>query len=172
MKVKLYRFPVLLAALLIVAIVVIDVQAQPDPPERRHRREQVETVIIGKFATELELTPEQAERFFPLFGAFRSSAEETQHQQRQIREQLDAISFGAESAQQNVGELIDQQEKNQQQAIRLKSDFLKNVSAFLTPQQVSRCSVLLDELPIKMQALIQEERRRQHEDNPPGPRGR
>ena len=167
MKAKLYRFPVVLAGLLLITIAGQVVLAQPpDQGERKHRKERVETVIIGKFASELELTPEQAERFFPLFREFRGSAEAIQHRQHSIREQLDMISGGDNSGQANIGDLLDQQERNQQEAIRLKRDFLNKVGGFLTPQQVSRCTVLLDELPFKVQRLIEDERMRQHQNQP------
>jgi Spy/CpxP family protein refolding chaperone len=165
MKANLFSFPVLLAALLISAIGARDILAQEDSPERRQRREQVETVIIGKFATELELTPEQAERFFPLFREFRQSSHDIFHNQHRVREQLDSISTGTESAQLNVSNLIEQQGQYEQQALRLRTDFLKSVEGILTPQQVSRCSVLLDELPAKMRELIHQQKRREHEND-------
>jgi hypothetical protein len=165
MKANLFRSPVLLAAFLIMLIGARDILAQEESAERRARREQIDAVIIGKFATELELTSEQAERFFPLFGDYRQSARDIYHRQRDIREQLGAVSTGSESGQQNVGSLLEQQQQNEQQALDLKREFLKNVGGFLTPQQVSRCSVLLDELPAKMRELIHAQKRREHQND-------
>jgi len=54
MKAKLFRFPVVLACLLLITMAGQVILAQPpDQGERKHRKERVETVIIGKLPPSL-----------------------------------------------------------------------------------------------------------------------
>ena len=152
------------AALLVLAFAAV-VAAQPGPPPDAPRwgREQVETVIIGKFATELNLTPEQAVRFFPRFRQFQNQTEDMQRQQRERRRLLTGFSGDANADSQQVGDLLKDQSRNEQQMLEFKRLFLEDVSHFLTPQQVSRCSILMDELPRRLHEFIRE---RRHEGGP------
>lgn len=164
MKANLKSFYYLILLTLLAGFLVQDVIAQP-PQGQNRRREQLETVIIGKFATELELTPEQAERFFPLFRQFSNASQDLQRRQHDTRIELDNLSAQQAAPPEAVSRLLDQRERDQQEAIRLRRKFLEDVGGFLTPQQVSRCSVLLEELPAKIQNMIHEEKRRQYGGN-------
>jgi Spy/CpxP family protein refolding chaperone len=153
---------VLLAVVLLLTLTGI-AAAQPDPQQPpRWGREQVETVIIGKFASELNLTPEQAEKFFPRFHQFENQADGMMRQQMDRRRELDSLSEDANANQQEVDKLLTEQSQHEQQISGLKRQFLTDVTVFLTPQQVSRCSILMDELPRRIHKLIEEHR----DDNP------
>lgn len=129
----------------------------PDQPPR-WGRERVETVIIGKFVTELDLTPEQAEKFFPLFRQFQNEAEAMMRRQHERRAEMDELSRNPEAGKGRVDELLTQQMESERRISDLKRKLLTDVSVFLTPQQVSRCSILMDELPRKVHKLIEEQR--------------
>jgi Spy/CpxP family protein refolding chaperone len=147
----------------------------PTPPDgQRPNRERIETVIIGKFSSELNLTPEQAEKFFPRFRQLRNSTEEMMRGQRDRRDQLDVLSQDPKADQTKVNTLVEQNSHDQEQMLRNKQEFLKDVSSFLTPQQVSRCSILLDELPQRIRQYIEEHRdmRQDHRMGPPADRQR
>lgn len=171
MKANLKPFYFFIFLLLLTGMIMRDAIAQP-PPDRNHRRERLETVIIGKFATELELTPQQAERFFPLFRQFSDASQELQRRQHDARIELDNFSAQESAPPEEVKRLLDLREQNQQEAIRLRRQFLDDVSGFLTPQQISRCSVLLEELPAKIRDMIHEERRRQRTSDKPRAKSR
>jgi Spy/CpxP family protein refolding chaperone len=158
------------ATLLVLAFAAV-VAAQPGPPPDAPRwgREQVETVIIGKFASELSLTPEQAEKFFPRLRQLQSQTEDLQRQQGERRRALMELSGDTSADSQRVGDLLREQSRHEQQMLELKRVFLEDVSHFLTPQQVSRCSILMDELPRRLHRFI-EERRQESGREPQQPR--
>ena len=175
MKAKLKHCFLLVFVMALTSVMVSEAVAQPD---QNHRRERLETVIIGKFATELDLTPEQAERFFPLFRQLRNETEAIQRRQHDTRVELDNLSrsappatppvqrsgrkAGAKSPQKSspmksnlysgaektkppqrpVADVISERQQIEQEAIRLRTKFLHDIGEFLTPQQVSRCSIL------------------------------
>jgi Spy/CpxP family protein refolding chaperone len=124
----------------------------------RWGRERIETVIIGKFSSELNLTPEQAEKFFPRFKQFQNQAEERQRNAHQRRMQMDKLSDDPNADKGQVNSLVDAQNQDQRAMLDLKNQFLNDVSSFLTPQQISRCSILLDDLPRRVQQFIEQHR--------------
>ncbi|MBI5058996.1 periplasmic heavy metal sensor [candidate division KSB1 bacterium] len=136
--------------------------AIPQPPggggPPRWDRERVETVIIGKFAEELDLSPQQAEKFFPRFKQFRRDAEGNRDAQHASREMLDRISHGAGGDQAEVPRLLDEQQQLVAKLAELRRVFLADVSNYLTPQQVSRCALLMEDIPRRMRELVDQQR--------------
>jgi Spy/CpxP family protein refolding chaperone len=157
---------VLRLALLICAGVALaqppmpDPQSGPDGDRPRWGRERIETVIIGKFSSELDLTPEQAEKFFPRFKQFQNQMEDRQRKAHERRDEMDKLSADPNADKGAVNNLIAQQNADQQAMLEQKAQFLNDVSSFLTPQQIGRCSILMDELPRKIQSYIDEHRGR------------
>lgn len=148
-------------------------QGGPGSGERpRWGREQVETVIIGKFATELNLSPEQAEKFFPRFRQFQDQTEGLQRQQVERRAQFDMLAADPQANPEQVSGLISAQSQYEQQLSSMKRAFLGDISEYLTPQQVSRCSILLDELPRKVHQYMEERGRGRGRGSPPNPHPR
>lgn len=123
---------------------------------RDRLREKVETVIIGKFSSELDLSPEQAEKFFPRLQEYQHFMEETQREQRDLRDRLDELSLKEDSSPEEVAQLLDRLTENQQRMVEAKRGFLGEVSPFISPQQVSRCSILMDEIPQRVREMIRE----------------
>ena len=141
--------------------------AQPDgvaAQDVRTPRERIETVIIGKFSTELNLTPEQAEKFFPRFRQFQNEVQDVRREQMDQRQDLNNLARDKDADQGHVEDVLNKQGDTEKKLTALKQDFLKDVSGILTPQQVSKCSILLDDLPKRVQQFINE--RRDHGSNP------
>ncbi|MFH1010388.1 MAG: hypothetical protein V1784_04035 [bacterium] len=140
--------------------------AQDMPRDRL--RDKVETVIIGKFAESLDLTPDQAEKFYPRLRQYQRSMEEMQRGQRELRDQLDRLSDAEDSSPEEVARLLDRLSENQRRMVGEKRGFLGEVSPFMSPQQVSRCSILMDEIPQRVREMIRE-RRDLRDGSPPPP---
>ncbi|MCB9357049.1 MAG: periplasmic heavy metal sensor [Calditrichaeota bacterium] len=133
---------------------VADAQNRRRTPEER--RERLETVIIGKFAEELSLSPEQAELFFPRLRQFRSDTEGLQRELNESRRRLADISGDESAGKDEVKHLITQTNQLQSEILSQRESMLTDMADFLSPQQVSRCAVLLDELPRRLQQLMDE----------------
>jgi len=64
--------------------------------------------------------------------------------------------------------LLDKRKIADQSVAQMKQEFLSDISGFLTTQQVSRCSILIDEIPRQMREFMRaKERERMHEGNSP-----
>jgi hypothetical protein len=137
-------------------MVTCGLATQNAPAPDDERREQIETIIIGKFANEMNLTPEEAEKFYPRLRQFRNETESMSQEQREIKKQLEEFSGRSDVAPQMVNELFDRNDRIARALLDRKRQFLSEISTFLNPQQVSRCSILLDELPRRMRQLARE----------------
>lgn len=165
---------ILLALFLTVPALAQDRRMTPE-----QRRERVETVIIGKFAEELELSPEEAEKFYPRLRQFRTETEPMQRELMETRNQLDALSESDvskvktesmlksmssersapvrdKSSKEDVKALISKSNALQTEILAKRELLLTDLADFLTPQQVSRCSILLDELPRRIRQFVDE----------------
>ncbi len=140
------------AAILLVFSTALLAQETP----RDQLRDRVETVIIGKFAESLDLSPGQAEKFFPRLREYHRSMEDMQREQRDLREQLDNLSDSEDSSPEEVSQLLDRLSENQEHMVAMKRGFLHELSPFMSPQQVSRCSILMDEIPQRVREMIHE----------------
>lgn len=164
-------------ALLLVFVTVLcgSVFAQPPrggPPDPRER-ERIQSVIIGKFATEMDLTPEQAEKFYPRLKQFQNRMEEVERDAHQARMELDQLSQTPNGDPQELNSLLQRRKSTEQGKATIKEEFLTDISSFLTPQQVSRCSILLDDIPQKMREFIRaKERERGYRSQPSQPQSR
>ena len=147
-------------AVVVWAIAAASALAQPGgrgdgPP--RWDRERIETIVIGKFAEELDLSPAQAERFFPRFRQFRDETEGLRESQRARMDKLDDLSHGSGGDQAELPKLLDEQQQAVSKLAELRRVFLADVSNYLTPQQVSRCAILMEEIPKRMHELMQKQ---------------
>ena len=152
---------VFLACALCVLMLGTVVRAQS---EEHPARERIRNVIIGKFAMEMDLTPDQSEKFFPRLRQFMDRIEGIQHEERETRMQLDKLSQSPDANPAQLNELLQRRRAADQQVGEMKQQFLSDISGFLTPQQVSRCSILLDDLPQKVRELIRERERARGQD--------
>lgn len=165
--------------ILLAVILAVPALAQERRMTPEQRRERVETVIIGKFAEELELSPAEAERFYPLLRQFRFETEPMQRELGETRHELDALSesdisrvktehmlkslnaeknvpLRDESSKSDIKALISKSNSLQTEILAKREIFLTSLTDFLTPQQVSRCSILLDELPRRIRQFMEE----------------
>ena len=170
----------ILTAIAVSVLVWSPAQADSGP---RSDRERIQTVIIGKFASEMDLSPEQAEQFFPRLRQYQDRLEEIQRGERATRAEMDQLSRTPAADKEQLQGLLSERRRLDNEAAVLKQEFLGGISGFLTPQQVSRCSILLDELPQKVRQFIHEKereksrpgtthQRRSHTDPTPRRRGR
>jgi len=154
--------PVLIFALAIAILLLhaLPAFAQGSSPQEKPRwgKERIETVIIGKFASELDLTPGQAEQFFPRFRQFQNQMEELQRQQAKRQRDLEELSRNPETNRDQVNQLLMQQSQDEEQMTASKRQFLSDVSGFLSPQQVSRCSILMNDLRTHVQKFMDDRR--------------
>ena len=153
----------LLTAALVLAVALPTIgQAQlgPDRPHRDKRRAEIEarvrTMKIWKLTDELELSEEQAARFFPLMNEMEAAQDQIEEQRRQALDQLGDLVWKEEADADQINGLLDKLEELAHQQMELRQKFRKDAAGVLTPAQMGKLVLFNHQFPALMRDLIRE----------------
>lgn len=118
-----------LAKILFLSLIAISAMAQDDEdlpqPRDKKVRDKIEAARIAYITDQLQLTPQEAERFWPIYREFAEK-------RREIRQQMRNTAKNADPNQTDE-QVVDQQFKAKQQELDLEKDYsgrlLKVISA-------------------------------------------
>lgn len=126
--------------------------------ERSVDREKLDAARVAFITNRLSLTPDQAERFWPLFNEYQERRESLMRDLRGISKKGKAESISNVEASQ----LIEQRFSLQQKLLNQEKEFLKKISEALTPVQ----ALQLNEANRDFTRHIYRMQRRNREKNP------
>ena len=120
---------------------------------RKKRMEQLqnqkESTMIGVQTNYLNLTPDQAEKFFPMQNEYKDKVREVQ---KKYREKIGSLRSKAKDASKfDVDTAIKYQFKMKEELAKLESEFLKNTTSVLNNEQ--RARLVFQEERMKSNAL-------------------
>jgi hypothetical protein len=119
---------------------------------RKKRVEQLqnqkESTMIGLQTNYLDLSPEQAQQFFPMQKEYKDQLREAQ---KQYREKVGKLRFKAKDVSNfDVDTAIEYQLEMKKEMAKLESEFLKNTSSVLSNEQ--RARLVYQEEKLKFEA--------------------
>ncbi|WP_162415668.1 Spy/CpxP family protein refolding chaperone [Cyclobacterium roseum] len=126
--------------------------------ERSIDREKLDAARVAFITNRLSLTPDQAERFWPLFNEYQESREELMWDLRGISKKGEEESISNAEASQ----MIEQRFSLQQELLNQEKEFMEKVSVALTPVQ----ALQLNEANRDFTRHIYRMQRRNREKNP------
>ncbi|MFQ6608743.1 MAG: hypothetical protein ACE5EE_09430 [Fidelibacterota bacterium] len=152
------------------------VLAQPllDTPDR----DRIEMMKMWRLTDELEMTEEQADKFFPKYRMLMSSLEEISKQQHELMEQIGELSERDEVNSEKLHSLVKKAGEFEKKKIDLKYEFFAETGNFFTPEQQARYVVFEQQFRRQLKKGIRdrgrERRRMEHgfDREPRLPRGR
>ena len=120
---------------------------------RKKRMEQLqnqkESTMIGVQTNYLNLSSDQAEKFFPMQNEYKDKVREVQ---KKYREKIGSLRSKAKDASKfDVNSAIEYQLKMKENLAKLESEFLKNTTSLLTNEQ--RARLVFQEEKMKSNAL-------------------
>ena len=124
--------------------------------EDRGRRspEKIENMIVWRLTEDLDLSTEQAEKFFPRFRDHRKNLKDIGNQERDITSNIDRDNINKSS----VKKIIEDISTLRQKRIKLESDFVLSMDDILEPGQMIRLGVFKQRMMMKMREEIQDEK--------------
>ncbi|HHJ49774.1 MAG TPA: hypothetical protein ENJ88_02590 [Phaeodactylibacter sp.] len=146
-------------ALLLLACVLgfVHLQAQPGPGGRNHQK--IEAMRVSFITTEMQLTPEEAEKFWPIYNEYREKVKAI----RQSGNELDkpVMDLSEEEARAFIEQRMDREEE----LMRLKREYYLRLREVVSARKL----ILLEraERKFKEQLLREMQKRRQRQDGPP-----
>ncbi len=125
-----------------------------DVKKNRDRKspEKVENMIIWRLTEDLDLTTNQAEKFFPRFREHRKSLEELGKQEREMIANIDS----EEPSKKDVKKMIEEISKLRQNRIELESEFVLNLDDVLAPDQMIRLGVFKQRMMMEIRGEMQD----------------
>ena len=125
-----------------------------DEKKIRGRRspEKMENMIVWRLTDELDLSTDQAEKFFPTFREHRKSLEEIGRQEREMIANIDQ----GDLTKKDVKKVILEISKLRQNRIELEAEFVLSLDDVLAPDQMIRLGVFKQRMMMEMRGEMRD----------------
>ena len=125
-----------------------------DNEKSRGRRssEKMENMIVWRLTDDLDLTTDQAEKFFPRFRDHRKSLEEVGKKEREMIANIDREKLNKKDVKNTIEEIS----KLRQKRIELESEFVLGLDDILAPEQMIRLGVFKQKMMMEMRGEMRD----------------
>lgn len=125
-----------------------------DNEKSRGRRssEKMENMIVWRLTDDLDLTTDQAEKFFPRFRDHRKSLEEVGKQEREMIANIDREKLNKKDVKNTIEEIS----KLRQKRIELESEFVLGLDDILAPDQMMRLGIFKQRMMMEMRGEMRD----------------
>ena len=123
------------------------------------RREQIAMLRIWKMTEELELTEDQAGRFFPRLRTDDKNIEELEMERQSIFRELHKEAMKGGMADKDLNEKIESISAIEVIILRNRVDFIKNLDDLLSPDQRAKLMVFRHRFRDRMENMMREARK-------------
>lgn len=154
---------------LLIVLLFSSVAAQPpgmgmgpggeDGPMRKRVREKIRTVKIWRMTEALGLTPEQSEKFFPIYNRHEDQMEAIEQDQHELTRRLEAITSDPNSSDKEIEEAINGMKDIMQRRIDLRETFFKDLTGVISVRQKGKLIIFEETFRRDLQNIIREIRR-------------
>ena len=115
------------------------------------RFERMESMVIWRLTDHLELSSDQAEKFFPRFREHREGVKQLEKGEREIYESIDEqIADDKELSKADVKKTIDRVAKLRKERVDLETKFLFSMDDILSPKQMVKLGVFKEHMMHEM----------------------
>ena len=138
--------------------------APPDEPGpiSEEMLKKFRTMKMWKLTEELDITEDQAAKFFPKFNAFEDKVEEIRVKNNELLDKLRGYLIAAEEDK-KINSIISDIEKNDEEILKLHKKFRDETGNILTTQQIGKLILFQHEFPKRFRESFQEKKRmREH----------
>ena len=123
------------------------------------RRDQIDMLRIWKMTEELELTEDQAGRFFPRLRTDDKNIEELEKERQSIFRDLNNEAMKGGMADKTLNEKIERISDIEVKILRKRVDFIKNLDDLLSPDQRAKLMVFRHRFRDRMESMMREARK-------------
>ena len=119
---------------LLIAFISMNAIAQDGPI--RKKKEQIKTLKVAFITNELDLTPDEAAKFWPLFNAFEDKQQEIRQQKlKGYLNRMDDDSFDKLSDKE-ASTLLNQMESSEDELYQAKKKFVASLKGVISPLKI------------------------------------
>lgn len=151
---------ILLLTLMILAPAILSAQPRGMRGQRMsQRREQIAMLRIWKMTEELELTENQAGKFFPRLRTDDKNIEELEMERQSIFRELHQEAMKGGMAEKDLNEKIENISAIEVIILKNRVDFIKNLDDLLSPDQRAKLMVFRHRFRDRMDIMMREARK-------------
>lgn len=134
----------------------------PEPYDKKDPREIIEKVRIYKLTEALDLTEEQATKFFPHLREMRKSEQEFQKQRLELIQKLrDLIKTNAREDE--IVNILNRFQEIQKKRVAAQMKEIENLRQILTPLQQGKFLIFQEDFEREIRELIRKVRKGHHQ---------
>ncbi len=135
-------------------------------PRRENIRARIRTMKIWKLTEELDLTEEQAGRFFPLLNKMEDQQEDLRDRIQEAMDSLAKRVWDPDASPAEINDLIEKIESYQEEELQLRRQFRQDAAKILDAAQMGKLILFNTRFPQIMREMMQD-----LQGPPPGPPG-
>jgi len=129
------------------------------------RRERIKAQKVAFITERLELTPKEAQEFWPIYNAFEENTHEMRHSDlKKIRETMRRDNLSDKEAQEVITKYMTYEDKLH----AAKKQLVKDLSTAIPPQKIIKLKAAEDAFNRKLMEMLRERRKKKQESIPKG----
>ncbi len=155
-----------IGAIALVLAMAVTAAAQPPPPPfeengpmRKQIREKIQTMKIWKLTEEVGLSPEQSEKFFPIYNRHQKALEEIDAQRDELVNRLERMTNSTEVPDKEIAETARRLDEIPGKILEEKTRFMKEMGPVLPLRQQAKLMVFEERFRQRLQEFIRDIRR-------------
>lgn len=134
--------------LLFVVLFTVSVMGQTDINQQQ-KREQIKSLKVGYITTELNLTPDESTKFWPLYNAFEEKQRELRKQK--LNNYLDKVnSTNDKLSEKEATTLLNQIESTEEEIYQLRKKFITSLKSILPATKILKLKKAEEEFSRKL----------------------
>jgi Spy/CpxP family protein refolding chaperone len=163
-----------LLAILILASPPVLSQPGPGPgpgPMREKIRQRIKTIKIWQLTDTVGLTPEQSEKFFPIYNEHQDALQDLEKEQQEAFRRLNALTDDPDASDKDIKEAMKQIDEFARRSMQIRQDYMEEISKVLSIRQQAKLLVFEEMFKKRLRETIESIRgdfrgRRMQEMNP------
>jgi Spy/CpxP family protein refolding chaperone len=137
---------------------------QPGPgpekgPMRERIRQRIKTIKIWQLTEAVGLTPEQSERFFPIYNKHQEAMQNLESEKHEAIRRLKSLTDDPDASDDDIAETVRKIDDFVRRSMELRQDYMKEVSTVLSFRQQGKLLAFEEMFKKRMQEIMEDIRR-------------
>ncbi len=151
----------------LIAILILaspPVLSQPGPgqgpgPMREKIRQRIKTIKIWQLTEAVGLTPEQSERFFPIYNKHQDVLQSLEKEEQEAFRRLNLLADDPDASDEDISEAMMRIGELARRSMEMRQDYMEEVSKVLSLRQQSKLLVFEEMFKKRLRETIEDIRR-------------
>lgn len=146
-----------LVAILILSSSVILSQPGPRPgPMREKIRQRIKTIKIWQMTEAVGLTPEQSERFFPVYNKHQDAMQSLEREKHEALKRLNSLTDDPDVSDDDINKAMMEIDDFIRRSVEIRRDYMEDLSKVLSLRQRGKLMVFEEMFKKRMQKIIED----------------